>query len=293
MTSVNVKAPAKINLSLDITGKRPDGYHDVSMVLQSVSLYDNVKVSIDNDKTGGEIKITCTDPQIPCDESNIAYKAASAFIKRTGITPYYTEIHIDKNIPSGAGLAGGSTDGAAVIVALNYLYSTHLTDKNMAEIASLVGSDVPFCIYGGTMHATGTGTDLKKITALGKCYFVIVKPDIFVSTKEAYSRCDSKNYKQFIYTDEVIKKICQRNIRAMCDVLYNEFEAVMQLDEINNIKKELRKNKAVGASMSGSGSAVYGIFLEEKKAKACCEKFKNEYDKVYLCEPLKNGCMII
>ena len=293
MITVKVKAPAKINLSLDITGKRPDGYHNVEMVLQAVSLYDIVTVSVDRDVLCDVPDIRCSDSSIPVNSNNTAYKACDLFYEKTGIKPCKTEILIEKNIPSEAGLAGGSTDGAAVILALNYIYETHLSMDEMAEIASHIGADVPFCLFGGTMYAKDTGTTLKKLVSLPKCHIVIVKPDVSVSTKEAYDRCDSRPYKQFIYTNEVIKKITQRNLRAMCDVLYNEFEQVMDLDEINEIKKKFRKNKATGTAMSGSGSAVYGIFLSEKKAKACELEMKKEYERVYLCEPLKNGCVIV
>lgn len=292
MDSISVSAPAKINLSLDILGKRNDGYHDVKMVMQAVSLCDTIKVKIDKDGSS-EIYVSCDDPLVPADDKNIVYKATNVFYERLGIKDTDTYIEIEKKIPMQAGLAGGSTDAAAVILALNFLFDTNLKTDDMADIASYVGSDVPFCLYGGTMIASGRGTILKKTVSLPKCSIVIVKPDVSVSTKEAYDRCDSRMYKQFVYSDEVIKKICERNLRGVCDLLYNEFEEVMQIEEINNIKKSFIKNKALGSSMTGSGSAVYGIFLNEKKAKNCIEKMKDEYENIYLCEPLKDGCRII
>ncbi|MBQ0098630.1 MAG: 4-(cytidine 5'-diphospho)-2-C-methyl-D-erythritol kinase [Oscillospiraceae bacterium] len=287
---VSVLSPAKINLSLDIIGKRPDGYHDVSMVMQSVSLYDTV--TVEDIGVGNEVKISCTKSGVPLDKSNIAYKAYDAFFKYTEAEPHSVSIDIEKNIPFGAGLAGGSTDGAGVILALNKLCSTRLSQKQMCEIASSFGADVPFCIMGGTAHATNTGTDLKKIVSMPKCYIVICKPEISISTKEAYDKCDSRPKKTFIYTDEVIRMLYKRDLRGLCSCLYNEFEEVLQLDEIVNLKKQMLKNKALGCSMTGSGSAVYGIFDSEKKANACMNILKENYNDVFVCKPTDVGCKI-
>ena len=287
-----VKAPAKINLTLDILGRRPDGYHDVAMVMQAVSLYDTVTVET-GEGEGGSIAVSCPAyPDVPVDESNIVCKAARAFFRRTGVSPKPLSIGIDKVIPTQAGLAGGSSDGAAVVLALNMLFSTHLSMDEMADICSDFGSDVPFCLLGGTMLATGTGTTLKKLRSLPKCHIVICKPDISVSTAEAYAACDSRPPKGFLYTDELIKRLYSRDIRGLSTCLYNEFEQVMELPVINEIKKTMTSRKALGASMSGSGSAVFAIFLDEKKALSCVDALKEKYDKVFLTQPLKIGCSI-
>lgn len=289
---ITVKAPAKINLTLDIVGKRHDGYHDVAMVMQTVSLYDTVTV----ESIGGEgehIEVSCPAyPDVPADDSNIVCKAARAFRKETGCQPTPLRITIDKLIPTQAGLAGGSSDGAAVVLALNRLYETHLKPKELAEICSRFGSDVPFCLLGGTMLATGTGTTLKKLPALPRCFIVICKPDISVSTAQAYAACDARPPKGFLYTDELIKRLCSRDIRGLSTCLYNEFEQVLELPEINAIKKTMIKCKAQGASMSGSGSATYAIFLDEKKAAKCVNVLKENYNKVFLTRPIADGCRI-
>lgn len=289
---ITVKAPAKINLTLDILGKRPDGYHNVSMVMQAVSLYDTVTVeSLDTEV--GEIVVSCPAyPDVPTDERNIACKAARAFYAQTGVKPVPLRITIDKQIPTQAGLAGGSTDGAAVVLALNKLYETHLTMDEMAEICSRFGSDVPFCLIGGTMLASGTGTTIKKLRSLPRCFIVICKPEISVSTAEAYAACDARPPKGFVYTDELVKRLYSRDIRGLSTCLYNEFEQVMELPVISEIKKTMISAKALGASMSGSGSAVYGIFLNEKKARECVNILMKNYYKVFLTEPLKDGCRI-
>lgn len=289
---ITVKAPAKINLTLDILGKRPDGYHNVAMVMQTVSLYDTLTVDFLSGE-GDTIEVTCPAyPDVPCDERNIVCKAARAFYKQTGVKPRPLTIHVDKLIPTQAGLAGGSSDGAAVILALNQLFETHLTMQEMAEICTRFGSDVPFCLLGGTMLATDTGTTLKKLAAMPKCFIVLCKPDISVSTAEAYARCDARPPKGFVYTDELVKRLYSRDIRGLSSCLYNEFEQVMELGEINDIKKLMLREKALGASMSGSGSAVYAIFNSEKKAQNCVNILKEKYNKVFLTQPIKTGCFI-
>lgn len=290
---VTVKAPAKINLTLDIVGRRPDGYHDVAMVMQTVSLYDTVTVE-SSEGEGEAVEVRCPAyPDVPSDERNIACKAARAFYRQTGVVPRPLFITIDKEIPTQAGLAGGSADGAAVVLALNKLYETHLEPDEMAQICARFGSDVPFCLLGGTMLATGTGTDLKKLHALPRCHIVICKPALSVSTAEAYAACDARAPKGFLYTDELIKRLYSRDIRGLSTCLYNEFEQVLELPEINEIKKTMLGCKALGASMSGSGSAVYGIFLDEKKAQKCINILSEKYDKVFLTQPLKDGCRIV
>lgn len=289
---VIVKAPAKINLTLDIVGRRPDGYHDVAMVMQAVSLYDTVSVER-LDEGGENISVSCPAyPDVPCDDSNIAVKAARAFFKETGVKPAPLKIEIDKVIPTQAGLAGGSADGAAVVLALNQLFETHLKMDEMADICARFGSDVPFCLLGGTMLATGTGTTLKKLCAMPRCYIVICKPEMSVSTAAAYAACDARPPKGFLYTDELIKRLYSRDIRGLSTCLYNEFEQVLELPEINEIKRMMRSAKALGASMSGSGSAVYGVFLEEKKAQKCVNILKEKYNKVFLTRPVKDGCYV-
>lgn len=291
---LKVLAPAKINLSLDIVGKRDDGYHDVAMVMQAVSLYDTVTVTDEVELNQAcDIKVTCDVAGIPTDDSNIVCKATKAFFKYCNLEPKKIAIDIEKKIPSQAGLAGGSTDAAAVILALNRIFDTKLTEKDMCEIGASVGADVPFCIVGGTKLAKGIGTTLEKLPHLTKCSILICKPDVSVSTAEAYAKADSKESKGYLVTDELIKHVFRRSIRGVCECLYNEFEAVMQIEEINDIKKTMVKNKALGACMSGSGSAVFGIFLEEKKALKCKDAMSDTFEKLYICEPIKGGCKIV
>ncbi|MBQ7504295.1 MAG: 4-(cytidine 5'-diphospho)-2-C-methyl-D-erythritol kinase [Ruminococcus sp.] len=287
---VKVQAPAKINMSLDVLRRRPDGYHDVSMVMQAVGLYDYVTVETTDSK---DIEIRCDYEGVPCDERNIAYKAAAAFFKYTETENRGIIITIEKHIPTQAGLAGGSADGAAVIVALNKLFSTHLKEKEMCEIGERVGADVPFCIIGGTRLASGTGTKLKKMISIPRCKIVICKPEVSVSTAEAYSKIDSANLTHPEFTAEMVKAIYARDIWMVTSCMLNDFEIALDLEEIKDVKRVMLKNKALGACMSGSGSAVFAVFNSEKKAGKCLQALKKDYKEVFLCEPVKEGCAVI
>lgn len=280
---VSIDAPAKINLFLDIRGKRSDGYHIVSMVMQSISLCDEITVS---DTDDGEIKIICSDENIPIDESNTVYKAVELFFKETEKENNGIEIKIKKNIPTEAGLAGGSTDAAAVLFALNEIFKTELSRKELAEIGAEIGADVPFCVYGGTMMASGIGTILSPLPDLPDCYFVIVKPKIGICTKEAYEKSDSSEFLAIKGMDKITEAICEANIKSIAKNLYNKFEEVMALPEIEAIKEFMLKCGALGASMTGSGSAIFGIFDNENMRDNCARRLEEQYDSVYTAEPL-------
>ena len=286
---IKVLAPAKINLTLDVVRKRADGYHDISTIMQAVDLYDTVTLS---DNESGEITISCNYEGVPCNEKNICYKAAEVFFKATKKENKGLYIDIDKKIPTQAGLAGGSSDGAAVLLGLNRMYETHLTPQELHSLAEKVGSDVPFCLVGGTKLATGTGTDFEKMPAFSKCSIVICKPDtVSVSTAEAYQKVDALNPHP-PYTDEMVKAIFSRDMYRICATLFNDFELALQIPEVNEIKKTMYKCKAEGSGMSGSGSAVFGIFISDKKAEKCAEKLRENYKEVFVCKPLKEGCRI-
>ena len=286
---VKVKAPAKINLSLDVLGKRPDGYHEISTVMQAVSLYDTVTVS-DNDS--GEVTISCNYEGVPCDDRNICAKAAYRFFDYCKMDVKGIHIDIDKNIPTQAGLAGGSSDGAAVIMALNQIFNTKLSLAEMNAIGERVGADVPFCIEGGTKLCTGIGTDFKKLPSFHCPHIVICKPDsVSVSTAEAYSKVDALNPHP-CYTDEMVKALYSRDMFMISTTIFNDFELALQIPEVNQIKKIMLDCKAKGAGMSGSGSAVFALFTSERKAKKCVDSLKEIYPKTFLCQPIKIGCLI-
>ena len=285
-----VRAAAKINLFLDITGRRSDGYHFVNMIMQSVSLYDEVTVTVE--KGDGEINVSCTDENIPCDETNTAYKAVQEFFKYAGIKPKNVWVKIKKRIPSQAGMAGGSTDAAAVLFALNEMLDTDFSQDELAEIAENIGADVPFCVYGGTMTASGIGTILTPLPEMPECYIVVVKPDTQISTREAYAKSDSIGYEQSKSIEPVTDAICNGDIREIGKTLYNKFEDVVEVPEIDRIKQYMKNCGAEGALMTGSGSAIFGIFEEKSDADDCMDVLERHFENVWVLEPVSE-CQVI
>ncbi len=284
-----VKAPAKINLTLEVLSKRPDGYHELATIMQAVSLYDIITLS-DNDS--GKITISCNYEGVPCDEKNICFKAAERFFEYTKLENKGLHIDIDKTIPTQAGLAGGSSDGAAVIMGLNSMFGTMLKPAEMNALGERVGADVPFCIEGGTKLCTGIGTDIKRLPSFNCSDIVICKPDtVSVSTAEAYQKVDALK-PHASYTDEMIKALFSRDMFMISTTIFNDFELALQIPEVNEIKGIMLKNKARGAGMSGSGSAVFALFSSPRRAKACCEALKERYPETFLCKPIKTGCTV-
>lgn len=283
-----VKAPAKINFTLDITGKLPNGYHTVDMIMQAVSLYDTVTVS-----TSDDIKISSDKAYVPTDSSNTTYKAAKEFFKYTSVDGG-ADIFIEKVIPVQAGLAGGSTDAAAVLVALNAVYNTKLTNDELSAIGAKVGADVPFCIYGGTMHSTGIGTDLKKINyETDDIFIVLCKPQTGVSTKEAYALSDKRPYSKNVHSTSFITALKNKDFSLMCSSIYNDFESLVNVPQVEEIKSKMYENGGEKSSMSGSGPTVFAIFRDVEKAESCVKSLSTQYTEVYLTKPTFKGCEII
>lgn len=282
---ITVLAPAKLNLFLDITGRRSDGYHLVNMIMQSISLCDEVSVSLHE----GELRVSCTDEHIPCDESNTAFRAAKSFFKAIQQQDTGAVIRIKKRIPSQAGMAGGSADAAAVLFGLNELYDRPLSQEELLELGEEIGADVPFCLLGGTMTAGGIGTILSPLPSLPECFLVIVKPTFSVSTKEAYAASDRLGYDKPVSPEHITSGICGGNLDEIGKWMYNKFEAVAGQDEITAIKKTMKKHGALGACMTGSGSAVFGLFDDEDLASDCESALSKEYDQVFLAHPTTEG----
>lgn len=284
-----VKAPAKINLTLEVLSKRPDGYHELATIMQAVSLFDTITLE-DNDS--GEITLSCNYEGVPCDEKNICYKAAERFFEYTKRENKGLHIDIDKTIPTQAGLAGGSSDGAAVIMGLNAMFGTMLKPAEMNMLGEKVGADVPFCIVGGTKLCTGIGTTMKKLPSFNCSDIVICKPQtVSVSTAEAYKKVDALN-PHASYTDEMIKALYSRDMFMISTTIFNDFELALQIPEVNDIKSIMLKSKARGAGMSGSGSAVFAVFTSSRRAKACYDALKEQYPETFLCKPIKTGCTV-
>ena len=270
---------AKINLTLDVTGKRDDGYHNVEMIMQTVSLFDLIII----DKTSGEIGISTNLKYLPNNDKNIAYKAVKLFREETGIMGG-AKIIIHKNIPVAAGLAGGSGNAAAVLCALNLLYNTNLSAEKLCKMGAKLGADVPYCIMGGTYSASGIGDILEPLESAPKAHILLVKPPISVSTQAIYAEMDAVQITNRPDTAAMKAALQSGNLQAVADNLCNVMEAVTQAQypEIRGIKAKMLKNGALGAVMSGSGPTVFGIFDDYKKAKASADSFSFQYKDVYV-----------
>lgn len=287
---IKTKAFAKINLILDITAKRTDGFHELFTIMQSVSAHDIITVE---KKKGQGITVSCNIDGIPLDESNIVYKCALAFFKANKIRRFGINIDINKMIPHAAGLAGGSADGAATLVALNELYKTELTTDELCKIGADIGADIPFCIMGGTVLCQGKGDILTKAKNLPQCYIVLAKPDIAVNTKAAYRSFDENGK---IRTPDNFGMLCavhNRNINEIASKLDNVFEQFIEVPQRVDIKSVMNNYGALGACMSGSGPTVFGIFGDKAAAESCRDELKSFVKDVIICKPVTKGCKII
>lgn len=281
MNKVELKAYGKVNLGLDVTGRRDDGYHLVKMIMQTVDVYDEITVSSEEGQGEKQIIITCDNPEVPSDERNLAYKAASVICDRYQLSERIV-IDIRKHIPAAAGMAGGSTDGAAVIRAMDILFSLHMSEAEMDEIALKLGADVPFCLRKGTYLSEGIGEKLTRIRDLTHCWMVIIKPDFGVSTVWAYKALDEhikvhgdgQNLHPDI--DRLIEAIEGENIKDIAGNMGNILETVTVKEhpELHEIKKKLTDAGALAALMSGSGPTVFGIFEDEYQADKAFSDFR-------------------
>ena len=287
MQSVEVNAYAKINLSLDITGRREDGYHTVDMVMQSISLCDRVRVSLND---SGQIRLSCSKSHIPLDGRNTAVKAAQYFLDVTGL-PFGADIHIEKHIPDQAGMGGGSADAAAVLRVLNRLCTEICGDEplNTAELLYLgmrIGADVPFCILNGTRRCEGVGEIMTPLAPMEPCVLLIVKPNVGVSTPEAYRQCDTMPDLGMRYTRNMVRAIERRSLEDIALCLGNRFDDALQLPQVLAIKALLRRNGAMNALMTGSGSAVFGIFQNEESALQAQTAAAAQFGETFLAYPI-------
>lgn len=287
---VKVNAYAKINLMLDIVSTRTDGYHDLFMIMQSVGIYDTITVE---KAKGKKITISCNIDDIPLDEKNIAHKAAKAFFDFNKIKPFGINIEIIKRIPHAAGLAGGSADGAGVIVALNEMCKTNLSDKELCKIGVKIGADVPFCITGGTKLSQGIGDVLNNVKPLRKCHILLAKPDFSVNTAQAYHQFDVCGK---VHTPDKFGMLCamqSRDLALICSKMENVFEQFIEVPNRIDMKQIMRNNGAVGVCMSGSGPTLFGIYDDKEKANKAKEELKGYAKDLVVCSPVSKGCKIV
>lgn len=278
--TVRVWAPAKVNLTLDVVGRRDDGYHLLRSVMQTIDLYDVITVSARED---GQLHVTC-DGGIPADEHNTATRAARLFCETHGCTCGF-DVTVEKHIPSQAGMAGGSTDAAAVLVALNVLTGAGYTTAELCAMGAKIGADVPLCVHGSTVLCTGTGTELTPVTPLKSGVFVAVKPEGGVSTPEAYRLLDSAAQLLHPDTDGLCRALQNRSLAEVAACMGNSFEAPIALPHTADIKARLLDGGALNAILTGSGSTVFGLFADEQTAVACAERLRGDYPQTFVCHP--------
>ncbi len=285
---LKVKAHAKINLTLDVVCRRSDGYHEVEMLMQSVSLADTVSLN----KTDSGITLHCSKVGVPLDEKNTAYKAARLFLEAARINSGI-EITIEKKIPMQAGMAGGSADAAGVLFGMNRLFDYPLNENELLDIAQKVGADVPFCLTGGTRLAGGIGEKLTIMPEMPECFLAVVKPDENISTANAYALVDS--CENLIRPDNkaAVEALSKGDIAALSKQLCNVFEMATGNEKTMRIKNALIKNGALGAVMTGSGSAVFGVFLSSQLAEKSLTDAEFADCETFVAVPVNAGCEII
>ena len=285
MTTIFEPAYAKLNLTLDVLGKREDGYHNLKSVMQTISVRDDVEVDIG---TGKPWCIKCDKEDIPCDERNLAWQAAKVYCEALNKDPNGLEIRITKRIPSQAGMGGGSADAAAVLRALNEYYDHPLSIGALAELGAQVGSDVPFCVVGGTCMCEGRGERLRKLPDMPDCIFVICKPDFSVSTPELYQKIDEVEIAKRPDHQAMESALLSGDLEKVAHNLFNVFDPVVTQDhlELNYIKSLFHQYGAVGYQMTGSGSAVFAVVSEFEVAAVICNMLKANYPNVFICKPV-------
>lgn len=285
MITLYEPAYAKINLTLDVLGKRDDGYHDLKTVMQTISLRDDIEIDVGTQESW---TLSCDKPGIPCDERNLAWKAAKVYCDTLNKEPEGLAIRITKRIPSQAGLGGGSADAAAVLRALNRHFGSPLSIWALAELGAQIGSDVPFCVVGGTVMCEGRGERMRKLPDMPDCVVVVCKPEFSISTPELYRVIDGQEIARRPDHQAMESALLSGDLLKLGQNLCNVFDPVVTADhlELNYIKSIFHSYGSVGHQMSGSGSAVYCLVSEFELAAVICNMLKDNYPEVYISKPV-------
>ena len=288
MREIRLKARAKINLTLDVTGKREDGYHLLETIMQTVALYDGIYMKKLEKPV---IKLKTNLPWLPTDARNLAWKAANLMRETFGIKEGVF-IEIDKRIPVAAGLAGGSTDCAAVLVGMNELYGARLSMSELCALGAKIGADVPFALMGGTCRVQGVGDFLKALPPVPECWFTVVMPDYGVSTPEAFAAYDTVGSSTHPDCEAQEAAIRAGDLDAVCAAAGNALEECSGAKDTGAIKALLREHGSVTALMTGSGAAVFGVFRDEGAARAAAQAAKRRWKQVYVAQPDRGGARV-
>ena len=282
-------AYAKLNLSLDVTGRREDGYHDMLMVMQTISVSDRIDLEL-TEEPG--IQAECNFRYVPTDGRNLAVRAAQVYLQAVAENQHKTKgvsIRLEKRIPVGAGMAGGSADAAAVLRGMNRLFGSPLNRKELEALAGQVGSDVAFCIAGGTQLAKGRGEQLEDLPPLPPCWIVVCKPGFSISTPELFRKLDEVSLRRHPDTAGMLAALREEDLRGIGIRMYNVFEDVpdRRMRQTGEIKSVLLDHGARGAMMTGTGSAVFGIFSNTEAAERCAADLKKEHRFCRVAEPVE------
>lgn len=285
MVTLYEKAFAKLNLTLDVLGKREDGYHDLCSVMQTVSLCDEIEIDVG---TGKDWCLSCDADGIPCDARNLAWKAAKVFCEEMGKDPEGIEIRIRKRIPSQAGMGGGSADAAAVLRALNRHFGEPMTMAQLADLGGRIGSDVPFCVVGGTYMCEGRGEILRKLPNMPECIFVVCKPEFPVSTPALFKVIDAVEIANRPDNRAMEDALIAGDLEELARNVVNVFDPVVTADhpELDEIKAVMMDYGALCCQMTGSGSATFAIVDEPLCAVAISGLLKKNYREVFVCKPV-------
>ena len=298
MNRIQIDAPSKVNLSLDIVGKLPNGYHEMDMVMQTVSLCDTIFLQLQSGS--GQIQMSCRfEPDngnaLSCGEDNIAVRCARAFFRESGcpLQGHDLSIQLVKRIPMMAGLGGGSADGAAVLSGLNLLTGANLPLEALEKIALPCGADIPFCLRGGTLRARGIGEQFSPLPPMPDCPILIIKPRFGISTGAAFARCDSQPYRH-AEVEKMIQALQTGSVAQIAGALQNVFEELCSEEEGRQLAAErelLQQHRAAGVLLSGSGSALFGLFEEEDTARTALHALQNHpaLESAFLCRPVAQG----
>ena len=287
LKSVTVLAPAKLNLALDVVGLLPNGYHNLDMTMQAITLYERVVLRRSN-----TLSLSLPGSPVAANDSNTAIKAAIAFFRYTGLLAGVAVLRF-RNVPVRAGMAGGSADAAGVLVGLNVLYGAKLSMSELCALGAKIGADVPFALMGGTCRVQGVGDLLKALPPMPDCWFTVVMPDYGVSTPEAFAAYDTVGSSTQPDCEAQEKAIRAGDLDAVCAAAGNALEECSGAKDNEAIKALLRAHGAVTALMTGSGAAVFGVFRDEAAARTAAAAARRQWPQVYVAKPDRGGARVI
>ena len=287
---IKVRAYAKLNLFLDITGRLPGSRHSLNIATQSVDIHDDITVSVMSTDSY-DCRITCNNPDIPCDEKNIVWKAAKAFFEATGLAAEIA-VDIEKHVPLMAGMGGSSVDGAGTLVALNELFGKKLDTEALCAVGDKIGADVPLCIKGGTLYSITSG-DMITAECDTNCVFVCIYPDFTLSTAEAYAKYDENPTEINPHYADFVSSIVCGSLSEGAGFISNVFTEIYHDSRIEEMKNDLLKSGAVISEMTGSGSVVFGVFESEETAADAKNILSGKYPHVFTTRPVNCGVYVL